>query len=109
MSDYVNCICPQFTETQVKVQRVPTVDTSNPFVSRDIPSPDESILVIRFANPRGINFPYLLSMLPDSFMSRPNTIVCPGSNAAGHAADLHANAVAIDGQEKARRLRIFST
>ena len=36
------------------------------------------MLVIRFANPRGIDFPYLLSMLHDSFMSRANTIVCPG-------------------------------
>ena len=79
MPDYVNYICPQFTETQVNFQRVPTVDTSNPFISRDIPSPDESMLVIRFANPRGIDFPYLLSMLPNSFMSRPNTIVCAGS------------------------------
>ena len=79
MPDYVNYICPQFTHTRVSFQRVPTVDTSNPFVSRDIPSPDESMLVIRFANPRGIDFPYLLSMLPNSFMSRPNTIVCSGS------------------------------
>ena len=79
MPDYVNYICPQFTETQVNFQRVPTVDTSNPFIARDIPSPDESMLVIRFANPRGIDFPYLLSMLPNSFMSRPNTIVCSGS------------------------------
>lgn len=59
-------------------QRVPVVDTSNPFCARDIPSLDESMLVIRFANPRGIDFPYLLSMLHGSFMSRPNTIVCPG-------------------------------
>ena len=79
MPDYVNYICPQFTQTHVNFQRVPTVDTSNPFISRDIPSPDESMLVIRFANPRGIDFPYLLSMLPNSFMSRPNTIVCAGS------------------------------
>ena len=78
MPDYVNIITPQFAETHVNFQRVPTVDTSNPFISRDIPSPDESFLVIRFANPRGIDFPYLLSMLHDSFMSRPNTIVCPG-------------------------------
>jgi hypothetical protein len=53
-------------------------DTSNPFVARFIPTPDESMLVIRFANPRGIDFPYLLSMLHGSFMSRANTIVCPG-------------------------------
>jgi len=79
MPDYVNYICPQFTETHVNFQRVPTVDTSNPFVSRDVPSADESMLVIRFRNPKGIDMPYLLSMLADSFMSRANTIVCPGS------------------------------
>jgi phosphoribulokinase len=62
----------------VNFQRVPTVDTSNPFVARDVPSADESMLIIRFKNPRGIDFPYLLSMLSSSFMSRPNTIVCPG-------------------------------
>jgi len=78
MHDYVNYICPQFSRTHVNFQRVPVVDTSNPFIARTIPTPDESMLVIRFANPRGIDFPYLLSMLHDSFMSRPNTIVCPG-------------------------------
>jgi phosphoribulokinase len=78
MHDYVNYICPQFTRTHVNFQRVPTVDTSNPFVSREIPTADESFLVIRFANPKGIDFPYLLTMLHDSFMSRPNTIVAPG-------------------------------
>ena len=78
MPDYTNYICPQFSQTHVNFQRVPTVDTSNPFIAQDIPLPDESLLVIRFANPRGIDFPYLLSMLHDSFMSRPNIIVCPG-------------------------------
>jgi phosphoribulokinase len=78
MPDYVNYICPQFTHTHVNFQRVPMVDTSNPFISRDIPSPDESFVVIRFANPKGIDFPYLLSMVHDSFMSRANTIVVPG-------------------------------
>lgn len=79
MPDYVNYICPQFSETHVNFQRVPTVDTSNPFIARDVPSADESMLVIRFRNPKGIDMPYLLSMLADSFMSRANTIVCPGS------------------------------
>jgi phosphoribulokinase len=78
MHDYVHYICPQFSHTHINIQRVPTVDTSNPFVARFIPTPDESFLVIRFANPRGIDFPYLLSMLHDSFMSRANTIVVPG-------------------------------
>jgi phosphoribulokinase len=82
MPDFVNYICPQFSQTHVNFQRVPIVDTSNPFIARDIPSADESMLVIRFRNPRGIDFPYLLSMLHDSFMSRPNTIVCPGGKMA---------------------------
>lgn len=78
MPDYVHYIAPQFSRTHVNFQRVPVVDTSNPFIARTIPTADESMLVIRFARPAGIDFPYLLSMLHDSFMSRPNTIVCPG-------------------------------
>ena len=78
MDDYVHYICPQFTRTHVNFQRVPTVDTSNPFIAREIPTADESFVVIRFQDPRGIDFPYLLNMLHDSFMSRPNTIVVPG-------------------------------
>jgi phosphoribulokinase len=78
MPDYVHYICPQFTQTHVNFQRVPMVDTSNPFIARDIPAPSESMVVIRFANPKGIDFPYLLSMIDGSFMSRANTIVVPG-------------------------------
>lgn len=78
MPDYVNYIIPQFGQTHINFQRVPVVDTSNPFIARHIPAPDESFLVIRFADPRGIDFPYLLTMLHDAFMSRPNTIVAPG-------------------------------
>jgi phosphoribulokinase len=80
MPDYVTYICPQFSRTHINFQRVPVVDTSNPFIARDIPSAAESILVVRFRDPRGIDFPYLLSMLHDSYMSRPNTIVCPGGS-----------------------------
>ncbi|BDE08101.1 phosphoribulokinase [Vulcanimicrobium alpinum] len=78
MPDYVNYIVPQFSRTHINFQRVPIVDTSNPFISRTIPTLDESMLVIRFRDAHGIDFPYLLSMLHDSFMSRANTIVCPG-------------------------------
>jgi phosphoribulokinase len=78
MPDYINYITPQFSQTHINFQRVPTVDTSNPFVSRDIPTADESFVVIRFANPKGIDFPYLLTMVHDSFMTRPNIIVVPG-------------------------------
>ena len=78
MPDYVHYICPQFTRTHVNFQRVPVVDTSNPFIARFIPTLDESFLVIRFRDPSGVDFPYLLSMIHDSFMSRRNSLVCPG-------------------------------
>ena len=78
MPDYVQYICPQFSETDINFQRVPMVDTSNPFVARWIPTHDESMVVIRFRNPRGIDFPYLVSMIAGSFMSRANSIVIPG-------------------------------
>jgi phosphoribulokinase len=78
MPDYVNYICPQFAHTHVNFQRVPVVDTSNPFIARDIPSADESMVVIRFAKPKGIDFQYLLTMIDNSWMSRANTIVVPG-------------------------------
>lgn len=78
MPDYVNYICPQFQHTHVNFQRVPIVDTSNPFVARDVPTADESMVVIRFAKPKGIDFQYLLNMINGSMMSRANTIVVPG-------------------------------
>jgi len=80
MHDYVHYIAPQFSRTDINFQRVPTVDTSNPFIARDIPTPDESFVVIRFRDPArfDIDFPYLLAMLHDSFISRRNTIVVPG-------------------------------
>lgn len=78
MPDYTRYIVPQFAKTNINFQRVPIVDTSDPFIARWIPTADESILVIRFANPRGIDFAYLLSMIHDSFMSRANSIVVPG-------------------------------
>ncbi len=80
MPDYVHYIVPQFSVTDINFQRVPTVDTSNPFIARDIPTLDESFVVIRFRDPTkfDVDFPYLLAMLHDSFMSRRNSIVVPG-------------------------------
>lgn len=78
MPDYVRYIVPQFSRTHVNFQRVPLVDTSNPFIARDIPTLDESMVVIRFRDPKSVDFPYLLTMLGGSWMSRPNTLVVPG-------------------------------
>ena len=89
MPDYVHYITPQFSRTDINFQRVPTVDTSNPFIARDIPTPDESFVVIRFKDLKkfDVDFPYLLNMIPDSFMSRRNSIVVPGGK-MGYAMEL---------------------
>lgn len=78
MDDYINYITPQFSRTHINFQRVPTVDTSNPFSAKVIPSLDESLLVIRFRGIKNVDFPYLLSMIDGAFMSRTNTLVVPG-------------------------------
>ncbi len=82
MPDYINHICPQFSQTDINFQRVSTVDTSNPFMIRDIPTPDESFVIIHFRKGArekwGIEFRYLLDMIHDSFMSSPTSIVVDG-------------------------------
>jgi phosphoribulokinase len=89
LNDYVNFIVPQFGLTDINFQRVPLVDTSNPFVARDIPTPDESVAIIRVRDPAklDVDFPGLLRHLDGSFMSRRNTIVVPGGQMR-HAMEL---------------------
>ena len=87
MPDYIKFVTPQFSRTHINFQRVATVDTSNPFIARDIPTPDESFVVVRFRDPKGVDFPYMLNMIPNSFMSRANTIVVPGGKMS-HAMEI---------------------
>jgi len=79
MQDYIHFIIPQFSVTDINFQRVPIVDTSNPFTAREIPDTSECIVVIRFRFPKRFDFPYLLSKIDGAKMSRPNTIVISGS------------------------------
>jgi phosphoribulokinase len=102
MLDYVKFITPQFSRTHINFQRVATVDTSNPFIARDIPTLDESFVVIRFSKPRGVNFPYLLTMIPNSFMSRANTLVVPGGKMS-HAMEIILTPMMLDMIENKKR------
>jgi phosphoribulokinase len=102
MHDYIHYVTPQFSRTHVNFQRVPTVDTSNPFIARDIPTPDESLIVIRFREPDKIDFPYLLNMIHESFMSRPNTLVVPGGK-MGFAMELILTPLIHEMMENARK------
>ena len=78
MEDYISFITPQFSRTHINFQRVPTVDTSNPFSARAIPTLDESFVVIRFREVKNVDFQYYLRMIDGSFMSRVSTLVVPG-------------------------------
>lgn len=105
MYDYTHYIVPQFSRTHINFQRVPTVDTSNPFIARDIPTADESFVVIRFRNPKGVDFPYLQNMIHDSFMSRRNTLVVPGGK-MGFAMELILTPWIEELLEQAGKLRV---
>jgi len=102
MPDYVNTISPQFSRTDINFQRVPMVDTSNPFIARDIPTPDESFVIIRFRFPEKHDFPYYLQMLKDSWMSRPNTIAVPGGK-MGLALEIILNPIVHDMVENKKK------
>jgi phosphoribulokinase len=102
MRDYVDYITPQFSRTHINFQRVATVDTSNPFIARDIPTLDESFIIIRFTYPEMADFPYLLTMIKDSFMSRQNTIVVPGGK-MGFAMELILSPLLRDLKENAAK------
>jgi len=84
MPDYAQYIAPQFSRTDVNFQRVPLVDTSNPFIPQDIPGAEESLLVIH-VNARGrlpVDFDEMLAGLQGAFRSRADTLVVPGEHMA---------------------------
>ncbi len=103
MPDYLNYITPQFSHTDINFQRVPMVDTSNPFIALDVPLEKETVVVIRVAHPEQLNvdFLYLLNMVPKSFMSRRNSIVVPGDE-LGYAMELIFTPIMHDLLEKRR-------
>lgn len=78
LRDYTHYITPQFSLSDINFQRVPVVDTSNPFTTRDVPTLDESVVVIRFREPAKFNFPNLMRRIQGAHMSRPNNMVIPG-------------------------------
>jgi phosphoribulokinase len=106
MEDYVKVITPQFSETDINFQRVPLVDTSNPFIARDVPTPEESLVIIRFNDKHKFNvdFRYLLAMIRDSFMSRYNSIVIPGGM-MGLAMEIIFRPIIEKMMEESRKLR----
>lgn len=106
LDDYFQYITPQFSQTHVNFQRVPTVDTSNPFSAREIPTQDESFVVVRFRREMtNVDYPFLLKMIDGAFMSRVNTIVVPGGK-MGLAMELILTPLIKDILESKRRASI---
>jgi len=87
LRDYIHFMIPQFSLTDINFQRMPVVDTSNPFIARDVPTETESVVVVRFREPHKYNFPLYLKRIPGAFMSRANTLVMPGGEMR-HALDV---------------------
>jgi phosphoribulokinase len=78
MPDYIEYIVPQYSRTHINFQRVPTVDTSNPFSNTGIPSPNESLIVIRFNDPNQQEIEDIINAVGGSFQSTDDCIVVPG-------------------------------
>lgn len=78
MEDYMRYIVPQFSLADINIQRMPLVDTSNPFIARDVPNPDESFLIVHFRDKRKYDFAEIMRKIPGTFMSRRSTMVVPG-------------------------------
>lgn len=80
MDDYIHYIVPQFALTDINIQRIPLVDTSNPFIARDVPTEDESALVVHFRDRKRHDFVDLLRRIPGSRMTRATTMLIPGQS-----------------------------
>lgn len=80
MHDYASYITPQFSRTHINFQMIPVIDTTDPFTLRKPPTEDECQLVIHFQKGLNPDFPHLLSVLPNSFLSNQNTIVVSGAD-----------------------------
>jgi phosphoribulokinase len=78
MDDYIHYIVPQFGLTDINIQRIPLVDTSHPFIARDVPTEDESALIVHFRDRERHDFVDLMRRIPGSQMTRPTTMMIPG-------------------------------
>lgn len=77
MDDYIHYIVPQFGLTDINIQRMPLVDTSNPFIARDVPVAEESLCIIHFRDRSRHDFVDMVKRIPGARMTRPTTLVIP--------------------------------
>jgi len=79
MPDYVTYISPQFSRTDVNFQRVPIIDTANPFDVQKIPSLDESLVIVHLRRPEKftLNIDELRERIQNSFSIKANQLIMP--------------------------------
>lgn len=87
MQDYIHFIVPQFSLTDINFQRMPVVDTSNPFDVPLVPNDDESVLVVSFREPQKHDVAYYADCIEGAMLTRRNSLVIPGSG-MDHALDV---------------------
>ena len=80
MYDYMHYILPQFSRTHINFQRIPLTDTSNPFSVTQIPTADQSLVMIHFQKPKpSVEYKLnLKGLIEDSAITGFNTLVIPG-------------------------------
>ena len=80
MYDYMHYITPQFEHTHINFQRIPVLDTSNPFMVRNIPTAEQSLVLIHFLKnkPSVERRLHLKGLIEGSFISGFHTLVIPG-------------------------------
>jgi len=101
MDDYIHYIVPQFGVTDINIQRIPLVDTSNPFIARDVPTESECAFVVHFRDRNRYDFIDLLRRIPGAQMTRATTMLIPGGT-LGHALEVICAPILADLIEKRR-------
>ena len=82
LPDYIKFICPQFSRTHANIQRVPLVDTSNPFSGESIPRDSESLFIFEIKESRrlAVNLEEVCEKVPGSFLTSQNSLASPGTS-----------------------------
>jgi phosphoribulokinase len=84
MPDYATFVAPQFSRSDINFQRVPIVDTSNPFDLQEIPDSHESVVIVHIRRPEKftLSIDELRERIDSSFNLKPNQLVMPAEKMA---------------------------
>jgi len=80
MYDYMHFILPQFSQTHINFQRIPLTDTSNPFCVTNIPTAEQSLVLIHFLKDKpSVEYKLnLKGLIEGASITGFNTLVIPG-------------------------------